>query len=162
MAVAAKKMQYEYGYAPATRVYSQTQQAAVRKTATPEQETRTRVERSTAPRVKPAKKSAKKLLALMCVGVTAAVMVVLLIRYAQIAESYSQVNELRDEIAYSEQRIATLNVELNSVISIDAARDAAISAGMGYPMADQIVRVSGLSATATDLAATSGGTGQGE
>ena len=50
-------------------------------------------------------------------------------------------NDLKDGIAESERNIAALNVQLNNALNIDAAREAALAAGLGYPTAEQIVRV---------------------
>ncbi len=154
MAVAAKKLQYEYGV-PTTRVYShaaQSMEAAARRDAT----CGTRTERSAAPRAH-TKGTGKKLAALVCVGITVAVLAVLLLRYARITECYAAVNSLNESIEESERSIAALNVELNSVIDIDAARETALAAGLGYPTADQIVRISGVNSMESETTETTSG-----
>lgn len=85
----------------------------------------------------------KKVAVLGAVLCVAAALIGILVRYAQIAEQYDEVNQIKSDIAQCEIDLTELRVQLNSAVSIDEARDAAGAAGMDYPSADQIVRLRG-------------------
>ena len=70
-------------------------------------------------------------------------LIILLVRYALIRPEYAVVNEIRDQIVACNREIDILNVQLNAAVSLEEAREAALEAGMGYPQADQIVRIQG-------------------
>ena len=71
----------------------------------------------------------------------AAVLLLMLVRYAAIAEQYSVVNDMKATIEENQRNLAELKVKLNSAVTLEKARDAALSAGMSYPAADQIVKI---------------------
>ena len=73
----------------------------------------------------------------------AALLIILLVRYAIISQEYAVVNEIRDQIVACSREIDILNVQLNAAVSLEEAREAALEAGMGYPQADQIGRIQG-------------------
>ncbi|MEG1547557.1 MAG: hypothetical protein RR232_02270 [Clostridia bacterium] len=161
MAVAAKKLQDDYGYAPTTRVYSHSRASVAEALPRyePDIQVKTHVKRDAAPVAKPKRNIGKKLMTVLTIGVVAGTLMMLMIRYAQIAESYCAVNVLKNDIELREENIAALNVKLNSAIDIDAAREAAVKAGMGYPTADQIVMVHASDKVLTTDTAITGGTG---
>lgn len=152
----AARQKVEYvEYDQTTRVYSYSRAATAETlpyAPVRENNTRTRVQQHPTPAKNQRKRTASRALALIATLATAAVLMALMIRYAMIAQSYTEINELTDEIELAKQDIASLNVKLNTAVSIDEARAAATDAGMGYPTAEQIVRV-----TDADLAALNGG-----
>lgn len=146
MAVAAKKNDHVYAYAP-TRVYSYSRTEAVAEAAP-----RIKKAPPPSPKLQPQKqiKAAaranphvlKKLLSFVFVMAMAGLMLFVVTRYAKINDEYAAVNTLKSNIKAAKQNIEALNVQLNTSVSIEQAREAAIRAGMGYPTAEQIVRVS--------------------
>ncbi|MBQ3200540.1 MAG: hypothetical protein IJB22_01355 [Clostridia bacterium] len=157
MAVAARKD--EYLYAP-SRVYSHSRQATAEAlpqqpyTASPEEQpttkpvrqagqpaVRTRVNKGLSPRRRRKQRIAPMVLSVVGVFAIAAMLIGVITRYASIALAYSAVNDLEDSIEESERNIAALNVQLNNALDINAARAAALEAGLWYPAADQIVTV---------------------
>ncbi len=154
MAVAAKKLDNERRYAPAaTRVYAQSAaapalapnpqaqpQAAPRPTiASPARATRIARAAQPRPRVSPG----RLLFTTLGIMAGAALMILILVRYAMISQEYALVNDTKEQIEASGREIAALKVQLNAAVSLDEARAAALAAGMGYPTADQIVRIQG-------------------
>lgn len=154
MAVAARKLDNERRYNPAaTRVYAQGAAApslkpAERelpqtpprgKAASPAQATRIARAASIRPRVSPG----RLLFVTLGVMAAAAVMILTLVRYAMISQEYAVVNETKGQIEESGREIAALKVQLNAAVSLEQARAAALAAGMGYPTAEQIVRIAG-------------------
>ena len=161
MAVAARKD--EYVYAP-SRVYSHSRAATAEalpnempqqaprpeepgsaeaepRTRTREPAVKTRVQTGPSPRQRRKQRVLPKVASVACIFLIAAVLIGVIVRYSAIALAYSAVNDLEDGIAESERNIAALNVQLNNALNIDAAREAALAAGLGYPTAEQIVRV---------------------
>ncbi|MCE5236745.1 MAG: hypothetical protein ABFC62_08530 [Clostridiaceae bacterium] len=165
MAVAARKDESDYRYASAasaTRVYVDSR--AYRSSAAPKLEpreiepfgeaeyppARPAVKTRPAPMPRTSSKRAsaaavffKKAAVLLAVAFVAAALIGILMRYAQIAEEYDAVNDIREEISQCEIDLTELRVKLNGAVNIDEARSAAGEAGMDYPTADQIVRVNG-------------------
>ena len=147
MAVAARKIEREYVYAgaPGARVYSRsraaTMEAAVQ--APVYVHRKAKEEPSVSGRRKPvaAPQAGKKLLCTFGVMAAAAVLLLMLVRYAAITEQYSVVNDMKATIEESQRNLAELKVKLNSAVTLEEARDAALSAGMSYPAADQIVKI---------------------
>ena len=154
MAIAARKTDDALRYAPATRVYSQAEanpaaEPPVRRPPQPSPVRPSRKPGSPATRVaRQAKPSAfaglgRLLLITMSVLTGAALLIMLLVRYAIISQEYAVVNELKDDIVQYQQEIEMLNVQLNGAVTLEEAREAALAAGMGYPTAEQIVRITG-------------------
>jgi len=83
----------------------------------------------------------RSLLTTIGVLAAAAAVLLLLVRYAAITEQYAVVNDLKAVIEENERALTELNVELNSAVSLQQAREAALQAGLGYPSAEQIVRI---------------------
>ncbi|MBE5785804.1 MAG: hypothetical protein E7330_08435 [Clostridiales bacterium] len=102
---------------------------------------KTRVHKEISPRQRRKQRIAPMVLSVVGVFVIAAIMIGVITRYASIALAYSAVNDLEDSIAESERNIAALNVQLNNALDINAARAAALEAGLWYPAAEQIVTV---------------------
>ncbi len=141
MAIAAQEIQGDYAYMPATRVYSH---AAVMR-AVREEKARGEREAKRAARAaqnKAAREAAlRRFFMIVTVAVAAASMLLVLIRYYKINTAYAEVNQLKSAIEATKLEIKSLNVELNSAVSLEEARDAATEAGLGYPKADQIITV---------------------
>lgn len=146
MAVTAKKNEV-YEYAP-TRVYSYSRSAAAvaepqrkepaqKNGKKPEQKQKTRAAVQAKPQIK------RAVLSMTAVAMVAAVMLFVITRYAAINKSYSALNEMKDNITAIEQEIEMLNVKLNTSVSLEAARAAAVEAGMGYPTEEQVVNLNG-------------------
>lgn len=143
MAVAARKLDYEYYDLPATRVYSHVRpiEDAPVKTAKQRNEEHRQVLRT---KHRAAQKEAlRRLTMLMNIAVAASAILLILSRYNLITLEYQKVNELRDDISSIELEIKALNVQFNSVTSLVDAKAAATAAGMRYPTASQIVVVEG-------------------
>jgi len=68
-------------------------------------------------------------------------MILILVRYAMISQEYVVVNETKELIEESSREIAALKVQLNTAVCLEEARAAALEAGMGYPTAEQIIRI---------------------
>ncbi len=159
MAVAASKNKYEY--AP-SRVYSYARtalaeempayepeaipqrapQAAPRKpqqTAHPS--VQTRVRRDATPAAKRKQRFLPKLFSVAAVFITAAMLIYIIVRYASIADQWGNVTAMQANIEDSRRRITQLEVQLDEAADLEAAREAALAAGMNYPTAEQIVRV---------------------
>ena len=152
METAARTSEAYIEYNPATRVYSYssaaTAEALPKVTPARENETRTRVTQHVTPAARHRKSRGKKALAIFVTATLAAVVMVLMIRYASIASAYTEINDIRNDIELTEREIASLNVELNTSVNIDEAREAALRAGMSYPTAEQIIDVESGSQTA--------------
>lgn len=154
MALAARQLTQEAYEAPSTRVYAGGYAEPARKPAqnrpkprmpSPEPQKpspRTRVHKHSARSIKPAVKInlGQRLLALTSICLVASALLFVLVRYAQIAEQYSEINRLKSEIQESTLNIAALNVQLQMAVNLEDARRVALEAGMGYPQADQIIR----------------------
>lgn len=149
MAVPAKKSE-TYEYAP-TRVYSYSR-SSVAYAAEPvekvperkprqetKQETRQRVKENTQAKAKPQLKRA--VLACCSVAFMAAAVLFVITRFAAVNQAYSALNDVKEDIKAAEREIEVLSVQLNNSVDIDAAREAAIKAGMGYPTAEQVVKL---------------------
>lgn len=168
MAVAARKIDSVQGRAPAnstTRVYvdSRMYQSSAMPKFEPEEEAfefeaeaypfNPAVKTRPAPKAhkkpqaadkpSPVRLFFKKVSVLATVVFIAAALIGVLMRYAEISTEYNKVNTLKSNIAQCEIELTELAVKLNSAVSIDTAREAAQEAGMGYPGADQIVKVDG-------------------
>ncbi len=61
------------------------------------------------------------------------VMLFVMSRYNAIAQGHSELNELSERIEMMQQQVEKANVDYLFAIDINAARDAARSAGMEYP-----------------------------
>lgn len=162
MAVAARKD--EYLYAP-SRVYSHSRAAtaealpndepysvprteepdgqaeAAPRTRVKEPTVKTRVHKGPSARQRRKERVFPKVMSVACIFLIAAVLIGVIVRYSMISLAYSAVNDLTDQIEESKRNIAALNVQLNSALDMNAARDAALEAGLGYPTAEQIIRV---------------------
>ena len=153
MAVAARKLDNERRYAPAvTRVYAQGAAAPAlepEERAQPKAPPRQKANPARATRIARAPQKyvtvnpGKIMITTLATMAGAALMILILVRYAIISQEYSMVNDTREQIAQSGQEIAALKVQLNAAVSMEDARAAALAAGMGYPSADQIVRIQG-------------------
>lgn len=158
MAVAARK--HEEYYAPVTRVYSYSRSATAVNyeavTAPKPVMPRPKPVPAPAPKVQaqPVPKAdphlGRKVLSIASVVVVAIALLMVIMRYSMIASQYAEVNQLKEDIEASNLNIASLDVKLQCAINLDDARDAAQAAGMGYPTAEQIVKVGG---TAADFGA---------
>ncbi len=168
MAVAARKTESVKGYTPknsATRVYvdSRVYQSSALPKYEPEEEafefeaeaypfnpavkTRPAPKTHKAPQAEdkpsPIKLFFKKVGVLATVVFIAAALIGILMRYAEISTEYNKVNALKNDIKQCEIELTELAVKLNSAVCIDDAREAAQEADMGYPGAEQIVKVNG-------------------
>ena len=148
MAVAAKKVENELRYAPATRVYSQSaaapaQQPADSPALPAEQRLKPDKSARTDPvaRPRPAVNAGRIFLVTLSVLAGAALLILILVRYAMICQEYAVVNDLKEKIEESQREVAALNVQLNAAVSLEEARAAALEAGMEYPTAEQIIRI---------------------
>lgn len=146
MAVAAKKLDNELRYAPATRVYTQDSAApALEPQVKPGRQVSpaqaTRIARSARPR--PKVSPGRLMFVTLAIMTGSALMIITLVRYAMITQEYAVVNETREQIEESGREIAALKVQLNAAVSLEEARAAALEAGMGYPTAEQIIRIQG-------------------
>lgn len=150
MAIAARKTESQLRYAPRTRVYAQgaacpaakpygAPASAPGRKAQPAPPRVTRIARQ--PKASLYVDAGKLLFTTMGVLSVAALLIILLVRYAIISQEYAVVNETREQIEACAREIDILNVQLNAAVSLDQAREAALEAGMGYPQADQIVRI---------------------
>ena len=144
MAIAARKTESQLRYAPRTRVYVQ---GAACPAAEPFGEAAPVHSHTAAkpagPRGNLYVDAGRLLFTTMGVLSVAALLIILLVRYAIISQEYAVVNEIRDQIVACNREIDILNVQLNAAVSLEEAREAALEAGMGYPQADQIVRIQG-------------------
>ena len=143
MAVAARKNDTEYVYAgsPAMRVYTHRVQRAEEAPAVQQEEAQQ-------PAAKPAHSYGlmHKLLTTCAVLAAAAAILLVMVRYADIAVQYAVVNEHKTTIEENNRTLAELEVRLNSAVSLEEAREAALAAGLGYPAASQIVSIDGTGA----------------
>ena len=144
--------QHRNYYAPVTRVYSYGSTAAELAPSEREERFRERGElpvieeqrreearQKLAPQVRANPKRRVAILAGVCL--TAAALLLVLVRYAKIAAEYSTVNSLKSDIEQAELNLAALNVELQLAVSLEDAEATAKAAGMSYPTASQIHRV---------------------
>lgn len=142
MAVAARKIDTEYVYAgsPAMRVYTHRVPKA-EETPVVQQEQAQPIER-------PAHSYSlmQKLLTTCAILAAAAAILLVMLRYADIAVQYAMVNEYKTTIEENGRTLAELEVRLNSAVSLEEAREAALAAGLGYPAASQIVSIDGTGA----------------
>lgn len=88
----------------------------------------------------------QKLLTTCAVLAAAAAILLVMLRYADIAAQYAKVNEYKATIQENSRTLAELEVRLNSAVSLEEAREAALAAGLGYPAASQIVSIDGTGA----------------
>ena len=143
MAVAARKIDTEYVYAgsPAMRVYTHRVNRAEEEPVAQQQE-----------QARPAEQPAHsyglihKLLTTCAVLAAAATILLVMVRYADIAKQYAVINDYRTDIEENDRTLAELEVRLNSAVSLEEAREAALAAGLGYPAASQIVSIKGTGA----------------
>ena len=143
MAVAARKNDTEYVYAgsPAMRVYTHRVQRAEEAPAVQQEEAQQ-------PAAKPAHSYGlmHKLLTTCAVLAAAAAILLVMVRYSDIAVQYAVVNDYKTTIEENNRTLAELEVRLNSAVSLEEAREAALAAGLGYPAASQIVSIDGTGA----------------
>jgi len=143
MAVAARKNDTEYVYAgsPAMRVYTHRVQRAEEAPAVQQEEAQQ-------PAAKPAHSYGlmHKLLTTCAVLAAAAAILLVMVRYSDIAVQYAVVNDYKTTIEENNRTLAELEVRLNSAVSLEEAREAAWAAGLGYPAASQIVSIDGTGA----------------
>ena len=143
MAVAARKIDTEYVYAgsPAMRVYTHRVQRAEEAPALQQEEAQQ-------PAAKPAHSYGlmHKLLTTCAVLAAAAAILLVMVRYSDIAVQYAVVNDYKTTIEENNRTLAELEVRLNSAVSLEEAREAALAAGLGYPAASQIVSIDGTGA----------------
>lgn len=145
MAVAARKIDTEYVYAgsPAMRVYTHRVPRAEEAPVVQQQE-----QAQEQPASKPAHSYSliQKLLTTCAILAAAAAILLVMVRYADIAAQYAVVNEHKTTIEENNRTLAELEVRLNSAVSLEEAREAALAAGLGYPAASQIVSIDGTGA----------------
>ena len=143
MAVAARKIDTEYVYAgsPAMRVYTHRAQKAEEQPAVQQQ-----VQTQSVQRPAHSYSIIQKLLTTCAVLAAAAAILLVMLRYADIAAQYAMVNEYKTTIQENSRTLAELEVRLNSAVSLEEAREAALAAGLGYPAASQIVSIDGTGA----------------
>jgi len=145
MAVAARKIDTEYVYAgsPAMRVYTHRVPRAEEAPVVQQQE-----QAQEQPASKPAHSYSliQKLLTTCAILAAAAAVLLVMVRYADIAVQYAVVNEHKTTIEENNRTLAELEVRLNSAVSLEEAREAALAAGLGYPAASQIVSIDGTGA----------------
>ncbi len=143
MAVAARKIDTEYVYAgsPAMRVYTHRAQKAEEQPAVQQQ-----VQTQSVQRPVHSYSIIQKLLTTCAVLAAAAAILLVMLRYADIAAQYAKVNEYKATIQENSRTLAELEVRLNSAVSLEEAREAALAAGLGYPAASQIVTIDGTGA----------------
>ena len=145
MAVAARKIDTEYVYAgsPAMRVYTHRVPRAEEAPAVQQQE-----QEQVQPAAKPAHSYSliQKLLTTCAILAAAAAILMVMVRYADIAVQYAVVNQHKTTIEENNRTLAELEVRLNSAVSLEEAREAALAAGLGYPAASQIVSIDGTGA----------------
>jgi len=145
MAVAARKIDTEYVYAgsPAMRVYTHRVPRAEEAPVAQQQE-----QAQEQPASKPAHSYSliQKLLTTCAILAAAAAVLLVMVRYADIAVQYAVVNEHKTTIEENNRTLAELEVRLNSAVSLEEAREAALAAGLGYPAASQIVSIDGTGA----------------
>lgn len=146
MAVAARKVQNDYVY-----THSSTMRVYTHRTAPAQAQSQPAVQEKVAE--KPAYElSILKKLAITCgVLVAAITMLLVLMRYAMITEQYAVVNEYKQTIEENQRTLTELEVKLNSAVSLEKAREAALAAGLGYPSVSQIVTINGAAYAGTDL-----------
>ena len=84
--------------------------------------------------------------ALCAVLAAAAAILLVMVRYSDIAVQYAVVNDYKTTIEENNRTLAELEVRLNSAVSLEEAREAALAAGLGYPAASQIVSIDGTGA----------------
>ena len=146
MAVAARKVQNEYVYTHSSTMRVYTHRAAQ---AAPQVQSE--------PQHKAAERPAqglgilKKLAVTCCILVAAVTMLLILMRYAMITEQYAVVNEYKQTIEENQRTLTELEVKLNSAVSLEEAREAALAAGLGYPSVSQIVTINGAAYAGTQL-----------
>jgi len=145
MAVAARKIDTEYVYAgsPTMRVYTHRVPRAEEAPVAQQQE-----QAQEQPASKPAHSYSliQKLLTTCAILAAAAAILLVMVRYADIAVQYAVVNEHKTTIEENNRTLAELEVRLNSAVSLEEAREAALAAGLGYPAASQIVSIDGTGA----------------
>jgi len=143
MAVAARKIDTEYVYAgsPAMRVYTHRAQKAEEQPSVQQQ-----VQTQSVQRPVHSYGIIQKLLTTCAVLAAAAAILLVMLRYADIAAQYAVVNEYKTTIQENSRTLAELEVRLNSAVSLEEAREAALAAGLGYPAASQIVTIDGTGA----------------
>ena len=138
MAVAARKIDTEYVYAgsPAMRVYTHRVPREEEAPVVQQQE-------QAQPAAKPVHSYSliHKLLTTCAVLAAAAAILLVMVRYSDIAVQYAMVNDYKTTIEENSRTLAELEVRLNSAVSLDEAREAALAAGLGYPAASQIVSI---------------------
>lgn len=143
MAVAARKLDSDYVYARSStmRVYTHRMPAAAEAP---------QIEAAAQPAARP-RHSLLQRLAVTC-GIVASVIAILaiMVRYATITEQYAVVNQYKNTIEENKRTLNRLEVRLNSAVSLDEAREAALAAGLGYPAASQIVKIDGADAGSVD------------
>lgn len=88
----------------------------------------------------------QKLLTTCAILAAAAATLLVMLRYADIAVQYAMVNDYKTTIEENDRTLAELEVRLNSAVSLEEAREAALAAGLGYPAASQIVSIDGTGA----------------
>lgn len=145
MAVAARKVQNEYVYTHSStmRVYTHRAASAA---AQPQVEAQQKTEERPAQGIG----IIKKLAISCCILLAAATMLVVLMRYAMITEQYAVVNEYKQTIEENQRTLNELEVKLNSAVSLEEAREAALAAGLGYPSVSQIVTINGAAYAGTE------------
>ena len=75
----------------------------------------------------------------VCMFLASAMFIYVLYGYAKIANAYSEVNDLNDEIEEIEIHISALNASIECAVTIDDAQNYAIAHGMQYPTQSQYV-----------------------
>lgn len=139
MAVAARKLDNDYVYARSStmRVYTHRMPAEA---DTPQ------AEAVAQPAVKPRYSPLQRLAVTCGILMSAIAILAIMVRYATITEQYAVVNQYKNTIEENKRTLDRLEVRLNSAVNLDEAREAALSAGLGYPAASQIVKIDGTDA----------------
>lgn len=140
----ASKQHAQTAYSAATRVYSPTRgssaYAYAQAAAAPQPQPQQRPQPKPRPQQRPQLSLGCRWTLLVTVIMLAAASLVVVSRFASIAEQYNQINQLKSDIQGAQLRIGALNVALECAVSIQDIQDAAQRFGMTYPTASQYVR----------------------
>lgn len=150
MAVTGKRNDtYEYA---TTRLYSYSRSSTalaesvspVRKETAPKTKTEEKTKQKTAPQTKAKPKLQVKKAAAVIGAAALAVSLSVLIttRYSAISSSCVALSKMQSQINSIKQEIEMLDIKLSTSVSLEAAREAAVNAGMDYPTEEQIVDLS--------------------
>ena len=142
MAAAARRVEAEaHEYMPVTRVYAQPRRSAVQKPYEDPAQRKLREQELAQARAAARVEARKRAFMLLAIAVAATCILMMIVRYCLITQQYAQVNEAKTDIARYKREVQEYNVQLNSVLTLSEAREAAEEAGLGYPSAGQIIEI---------------------